>query len=309
MIVPAYNEASNLEVLLRAIERQQSAPETEITIVDNGSTDETVQVAQAHGARVIQLERRQGLGNPAAARNLGAAHSGGDPLVFLDADCVPAPHWLHSLLAAHDSGHTVVGGALDLPEGLGLTARLDYYCGWYHVHSRRSAGAVPNHPPGNLSVRRESFFSTSGFTADGPAAYAHEELDWQAELSRAGTSIYFEPRAIVLHHSRPGLGNLLRRSYRWGYSSLESKATSGMARLSWIYRHPWALILARPLLALAETVYIVGCWLRAGALEPLVMFPLVLLARLAYSFGVVVGGFRWLRRRRFATPGVRPRWE
>ena len=158
-------------------------------------------------------------------------------------------------------------------------------------------------------MRRESFLSTKGFSAAGPEAYAHEELEWQSQLQRAGTSIWFEPRAVVLHRSRPGLGNLLRRSYRWGYSSLESKAESGAARMAWLYRHPWALILARPLLAPVESLYIAGCWLRAGAVEPLVLLPLVLLARVAYSLGVVVGGVRWLRRRKSGSPGVRPRWE
>ena len=99
-----------------------------------------MEVAEAHGANVIRLERQNGLGNPAAARNLGVERTSGDPIVFLDADCEPEPGWLRSLIDAHRSGHPVVGGALDLPPGLGLTARLDYYCGWYHVHSRRSAG-------------------------------------------------------------------------------------------------------------------------------------------------------------------------
>ena len=56
---------------------------------------------------------------------------------------------------SHERGAEVVGGSLDLPPDLSLTARCDYYCGWYHVHSRRQGGEVSNHPPGNLSVRRE----------------------------------------------------------------------------------------------------------------------------------------------------------
>ena len=80
-------------------------------------------------------------GNPAAARNRGAMAAQGDPLVFLDADCIPADDWLARLLAGHDAGAAVVGGALDLPSGLPPMARCDYYCGWYHVHSRRPAGS------------------------------------------------------------------------------------------------------------------------------------------------------------------------
>jgi GT2 family glycosyltransferase len=257
---------------------------------------------------VLELGRRPGGGNPAVARNRGALFASGDPLVFLDADCLPTPGWLARLLAGHDAGAAVVGGALDLPDGLSPMARCDYYCGWYHVHSRRPGGEVPNHPPGNLSVRRAEFASTRGFTEQQPVAYAHEELEWQAEIRRRGGRLVFDPGAIVYHYNRPGFRNLLRRNYRWGYSAIESKAPTGAARLAWIYRYPAVLVAASLPLALASTAYIVGCWVRAGALEPVLMLPYVLAARLAYSAGLIAGGVRWMRFGANAAE-ARPRWE
>jgi hypothetical protein len=47
---------------------------------------------------------------------------------------------------------------------------------------------------------------------------------------------------------------------------------------------------------------------RAGVLEPLLMWPAVLAARLAYSAGLVAGGIRWMRFGPAAAEG-RPRWE
>jgi hypothetical protein len=61
-------------------------------------------------------------------------------------------------------------------------------------------------------------------------------------------------------------------------------------------------------LALASTGYIVGCWVRAGALEPVLMLPYVLAARLAYSAGLAAGGVRWMRFGPTASE-ARPRWE
>ena len=133
------------------------------------------------------------LGNPAIGRNRGAALAAGDPIVFLDADCAPAADWLGRLLDEHGRGTEVVGGSLDLPPDLSLTARCDYYCGWYHVHSGREGGEVSNHPPGNLSVRRGVFARTGGFTEQQPIAYSHEELAWQAAVRRAGGRIVFVP--------------------------------------------------------------------------------------------------------------------
>jgi glycosyltransferase involved in cell wall biosynthesis len=309
IVIPARNEAENLELLLRALVDQRADAEIEITVVDDGSTDHTADVARSYDARVIRLEHANRCGNPAAARNIGAKKANGDPIVFLDADCQPSAGWLAALLAAHDSGQTVVGGSLDLPPGLSWTARLDYYCGWYHVHSRRTGRRVPSHPPCNLSVRRDTFAATNGFTEHGPEAYAHEELDWQAALAHSGQSIYFEPRAIVLHRNRPGLANLMRRNYRWGYSAIRTKARTEAARWPWLYRYPRTLILARPLLSVAETGYIVSCWLQVGVFEPLLLFPFVLAARVSYGAGSVVGGIRWLRGRGSGSPGERPRWE
>jgi mycofactocin glycosyltransferase len=309
VIIPARNEAGRIGSLIQTVQAQGPAGwDLEIIVVDDGSNDETAPAGRDAGARVVVLQPGTDGGNPARARNLGAAAALGDPIVFLDADCIPEPGWLAGLLAAHEAGAVVVGGALDLPVCLSLTARCDYYCGWYHVHSRRPAGVVPNHPPGNLSVRRPVFAWSSGFTEQQPVAYAHEELAWQGEVQRAGGTILFEPSAVVRHYNRPGLKNLLKRNYRWGYSAIESKATTGAARLGWAYRHPALLVAASLPLAVASTCYIVGCWLRAGVAEPLFMLPAVLAARLAYSAGLAAGGLRWIRYGTLA-PAIRARWE
>jgi glycosyltransferase involved in cell wall biosynthesis len=308
VVIPARNEAGSITDVIQSVRAQRvSAIDLEIIVVDDGSRDETVQLARAAGARVELALTRDG-GNPARARNRGAAIAEGDPVVFLDADCTPDSDWLARLLAAHDTGADVVGGALDLPHHLSLSARCDYYCGWYHVHSARRPGEVPNHPPGNLSVRRNVFARTRGFTEQQPVAYAHEELAWQGEVRQAGGTIVFEPKAIVRHHNRPGWGNLLRRNYRWGYSAIESKASSGAARLAWVYRYPALLLVASMPLALVSAGYIVGCWLRAGVFEPLLLLPGILAARAAYSAGLLLGAIRWMRHGHLA-PATRPRWE
>ena len=63
-------------------------------------------------------------GDPAAARNRGAAMATGDPLVFLDADRIAGIGWLDAILQAHDRGAMVVGGSLDLPTALPARAPL-----------------------------------------------------------------------------------------------------------------------------------------------------------------------------------------
>ncbi len=121
VVIPARNEAARIGALVRAVAAQDTlGRRLETIVVDDASSDDTVAVARGAGARVLSLQAGAESGNPAIARNRGAASAQGDPIIFLDADCIPAAGWLPRLLAAHERGADVVGGSLDLP--LGLTA-------------------------------------------------------------------------------------------------------------------------------------------------------------------------------------------
>lgn len=307
MIIPARNEARHIGAVVSAVLLQAAeGTPLEVVIADDGSTDMTAEEARRAGARVTTLPGCDG--NPGLARNQGARAAKGDLLIFLDADCLPLPGWLPGHLLAQRQGHPIVGGALTLPPGLPWSARADFYASAYHVHGDRPAGHVPGHTPANLSVRREIFAATSGFTELMPVADGHEELRWLSEAARGGAPVHFEPRAAAQHFNRPGLGNLLRRSYRWGYSALEAKSRSGTARAAARYRFPvLALVTAYPL-AVVEAGYIVSAWLAARRWEALQYLPVILLSRLVHATAFIIGGSRWLRRST-GDRGVRPQWR
>jgi GT2 family glycosyltransferase len=307
VVIPARNEGTRIGELVRAVRAQETDAlvRVDVVVVDDGSSDDTADAAARAGARVVRRAVTGAGGNPAAARNLGAraqdetAGTEGeraDPIVFLDADCTPAPGWLRALLDAHARGAVVVGGAIELAPGLPLTARCDYYATSYLQHAGRPAGDVVSWSPANLSVRRDAFLSTDGFTERHPVADGHEELAWQGALRRAGARMRFEPRARVYHRNRAGVGHLMRRSFRWGYSTIEAKAGSGAARAAALYRRPRLVVaLALPLGAV-QTVHALGCWLRARRPEALLFAPGIFAARMSYAAGMMLGGTRWLRR-------------
>jgi glycosyltransferase involved in cell wall biosynthesis len=307
VIIPARNEEATIGRIVRAVLTQAAnGQRLEVVVADDGSRDDTAGEANRAGARIVATGSREG--NPAVARNQAARLARGDLLIFLDADCLPQPGWLNGHLGAQALGHGIVGGSLALPPGLPWTARCDYYASAYHVHPGRKAGPVPSHTPANLSVQAKVFAATQGFVEKFPVADGHEELAWQGAAVRQGVRPYFEPAARAQHQNRPGLGNLFRRSYRWGYSALEAKHTSGAARVGALYRYPVVtMVLAYPL-ALLETGYIIGLWLLAGQLQTLQFAPIILLARVIYATGLVVGGVRWLRRGA-DIQGPRPRWR
>ncbi len=81
VVIPAYNAAAFLPRTLRSLAEQTWRPQ-QVIVVDDGSTDGTVDVARQHGAQCLQQSR----GGPGAARNRGLAEAEGDYVAFLDAD-------------------------------------------------------------------------------------------------------------------------------------------------------------------------------------------------------------------------------
>jgi glycosyltransferase involved in cell wall biosynthesis/SAM-dependent methyltransferase len=82
VIIPCYNHGRHLQQAIDSV-MQQSYAHTEIIVVDDGSTDNTKEVAMSNPHVRYSYQHNQGL---SAARNTGMRHSTGEYLVFLDAD-------------------------------------------------------------------------------------------------------------------------------------------------------------------------------------------------------------------------------
>jgi len=80
-IIPAYNEATRIHNVLEVI--RESSLIDEVLVVDDGSADNTAEIAEAMGIRVVRLPENRGKGT---AMRAGAFAAGGDLLLFLDAD-------------------------------------------------------------------------------------------------------------------------------------------------------------------------------------------------------------------------------
>lgn len=106
IILPAKNEENGLKGLLPLLRR--SFPDAELIVVDDGSTDNTPQIAAKCGARLIQ--HPYSLGNGAAIKT-GARAAQGEILVFMDADGQHQPDDINRLLAELDKGYEMAIGA------------------------------------------------------------------------------------------------------------------------------------------------------------------------------------------------------
>lgn len=108
IIMPAKNEAESIEDIVRTARSEY--PDAEIIVVDDGSEDETGNLAKRAGA--IVLRHPESIGNGAAVKS-GARAAKGEILAFMDADGQHDPRNLGKLLAKLDEGYMMAVGARD----------------------------------------------------------------------------------------------------------------------------------------------------------------------------------------------------
>lgn len=145
IILPAKNEAESLERLLPELRR--AFPEQEIIVVDDGSTDPTVDICRRNDIKVISHVYSMGNG---AAIKTGARNAEGDVLVFMDADGQHSPADIQRLIDKINEGYDMVVGARQLDTHASLTRRIG------NTIYNKLASMMTGHPIEDL---------TSGFRA------------------------------------------------------------------------------------------------------------------------------------------------
>jgi glycosyltransferase involved in cell wall biosynthesis len=178
IVIPAFNEARLIEQTLRSVftsiaANGQAEFTSEIIVVDNNSTDNTAELARQAGARVV-FEPINQIGR---ARNVGAAQTSGEWLLFLDADSLLSPGLLADILRVVQSGKYVGCGSTLRMDGLPWWANLtlQFWTGT-SVLFRWAAGAL-------VVCRRDAFQEVGGFDQE---LYALDEIRLSKQLKRWG---------------------------------------------------------------------------------------------------------------------------
>jgi len=192
VIIPAYNEEKLLPEALRGV--WQALPaftargwETEVVVCDNNSTDQTAQLAQAAGARVVFEPFNQ----IARARNTGARAATGEWLVFMDADSTPTAALFAEVAEVIGNGGFLAGGVtLRLQGPYRVATRIARVWNGISRACKLMAGSF-------VFVESQAFWAVGGFNQE---LFVSEEIDLSQRLKRLGRQ---QKRKLVILHRHP----------------------------------------------------------------------------------------------------------
>jgi glycosyltransferase involved in cell wall biosynthesis len=243
VVIPTRNRASLLLDALRSLARQDySQDRYEIVVIDDGSTDATVEVvlrfSQATTAPLVRL-LRQAPKNQSVARNRGVDDARGSLIAFLDDDELVPVGWLSSLVDATFKypDADCFGGPCRI-RFEGRPPRLCRKCwpGEGHKDLGDTEHRVAWVAAGNMMIRRRAFERAGRFNES--LTYG-EEAEWGHRLNAAGGRIMYLPPAWILHRRTPNMLRLrsrLRKAFSTGAHDAQSvvalgRPTRGLRRL------------------------------------------------------------------------------
>jgi glycosyltransferase involved in cell wall biosynthesis len=227
-VVVAYDEERVIGACLDSL-LAQTLPALEILVVDDGSTDRTVEIAASRGVPVVCLDHR----GPARARNIGAGVAGGRAVVFVDADLRLNAKCVDRLTAPILRGDETATYTRDI----GVANPDDPWGACWSLHRGVSPGTyMPAHLPdrwGNArAVGRDAFLRAGGY----------DDVGYGEDMSLApklGTLALAVDGARMWHHNPDSLGEIWQNA-RWVGRGVRIRERRGL----WRAHTPWRSIAA-----------------------------------------------------------------
>ena len=225
VIIPVYNGEKFLPGCLDAL-AATSYRQYELIVVDDCSTDRSVEISRQKGALVLKMSRQSG---PGGARNLGATKARGEVLFFVDADVVVKGDTLERVAADfmdHPDIAAVFGSYDDEPAERNF---ISQYKNLFHrfVHQQARSEAE-TFWAGCGAIRRDVFLAVKGFDAERYPRPAIEDIELGYRMRSKGHRILLDKQLQAKHLKHWTLKSMLHadifcRAVPWSMLIFESK--------------------------------------------------------------------------------------
>jgi len=216
VVICAYNAERTMDACLASL-RTLRYPNYEVIVVNDGSKDRTLEIAQRYPEARIFSQENKGL---SVARNVGYQNATGAIIAYTDSDCVVDPDWLTYLAYKFVHGGFVAVGGPNLPppeESRTAACVAAAPGGPTHV---LIDDEVAEHIPGcNMAFLKTALEQIGGFDPLHSAAGDDVDLCWR--LQNAGHPIGFSPAAMVWHFRRNTINAYLKQ--QMGYGKAEAQ--------------------------------------------------------------------------------------
>jgi glycosyltransferase involved in cell wall biosynthesis len=249
VVIPTYNRKPILEKCLRALEHQQFS-DYEIVVVDDGSTDGTVDWLKSNADEFPHVRLFcQDHGGAAGARNFGVEQAIGDTIVFIDSDLVVTEVFLRSHVEALIQGQRELASDRLFTYGRVInTANFDDPTSEPYKITDFSAAYFAT---GNVAIARH-WLIEAGLFDTGFKQYGWEDLELGVRLKNLGLKLIKCPEAVGYHwhpaFSIDQIPRLIDIEYQRGrmgvvfYQKHPTRDVKMMIQMTWIHQVLWGVL-------------------------------------------------------------------
>ena len=263
----------------------------EIIVVDDGSNDDSLKIVQTFDAvKLIQQDHS----GPGAARNRGMAAAKGGLVLFLDSDLKVPRDLLQIHLHFHQNHPEISatgGSVLPMANRPVFSWELvDHLSSWFNAHPDIQYRSPPQYLPSlNFCIKRRVMVDRQVSWRTG-FAYTGEDVEFCYEMMCTGLQIAFVPAAVVYHQDRQTMSDYMTHMYRWGHHAPFVRGRLKGLQYSFLYsRNMLLCCLLLPVIMFGYTLRIWLGWFQSRPLQVTLCVPQILLGRLAYAAGIMMG--------------------
>ena len=209
--IPAYNAEKYLSPLLSAVFEQTRVPD-EVMVIDDGSRDRTRRIARRSDVKLIVHNENRGL---ASARNSALQHSGGDIIVFFDADSIPDPQNVERMLKAYRYPEVAGVGGQEFFQNASNKIDLWRNHFWRQTHGSNQIDSAWMLMGLCSSYRKDALAKVGGF--DETYRTNGEDVDMGIRLSKLGYRLVYLPEVGVHHIRKDRIASMLGMAFRHSF--------------------------------------------------------------------------------------------